>query len=51
MKAKSYNPFKMWGSWVGAGTPIGIFVLDWILYSIYNDIRPKWLLNYSGFMN
>lgn len=39
MKAKSYNPFKMWGSWVGAG--IGLIPLLSLMNILYLNFLPK----------
>jgi hypothetical protein len=34
---KSYNPFKMWGSWIGAG----IMLLNWYLKIFPDKLIPQ----------
>ncbi len=43
---KSYNPFKMWGSWVGFG--IGIFLL--ILLFVFSSLKQYYILNAISFL-
>lgn len=35
-KKKRYNPFKMWGSWIGAIIPLILLILIFIAHN-YND--------------
>jgi len=44
MVKKSFNPFKMWGAWVGAGVGFLIFVIPIILSFILKSHPSQWSL-------
>lgn len=43
MKKKTYNPFKLWGSWIGAGVGllISLYDLDFLM-NVGGPEKPIW---------
>jgi len=42
---KSYNPFKMWGSWVG------LFIGILMKFSVYLILTPFYYLSFINYLN